>query len=196
MLRLLRTTLIILLAIAMLAGAGFLSLGYLLSFPAKKAEKADVIVILGGDSGRRVRKGAELYRSGYAPNVVLTGIDERYYRPGRLNWRQRRMVSLGVPLKAIKIDSRSQTTWDEAFNTMEAMKKHGWKKALIVSDPPHMFRLHTTWNRAFRKSGRSFVLIATRPEWWHPALWWNNAISSRFVYSELKKNLFYAIVYY
>lgn len=196
MLRLIRTTLTIIMAAAMLAGAGFLSLGYILSLPAGTPEKADVIVILGGDSGRRVRKGAELYRSGYAERVVLTGIDERYYRPGLLNWRQRRMVSEGVPLGAIRVDSRSQTTWDEAFNTMETMKKKGWKKALVVSDPPHMFRLRATWDKAFKGSELSYTLIATKPEWWRPALWWNNPVSARFVYSELKKNLFYALVYY
>ena len=196
MIQLLKTTLTILLVAAILAGAGFLSLGFLLSFQAGAPEKTDVIVILGGDSGRRIRKGAELYRSGYAPRVILTGIDERYYRPGKLNWRQKRMVSLGVPLSAISVDSRSETTWDEAFNTAETMKKNGWKKALVVSDPPHMFRLMSTWREAFRKTPRSFILIATSPEWWDPILWWKNSISCRFVYSELKKNLFYALVYY
>jgi len=153
-------------------------------------------IVLGGDNGLRVRKGAELYKAGYAAHVIVTGIDEKFYHPGHPNWRERRMMALGVPKNAIKVDTKSTTSWEEAENTSDTMKKKGWKSALVVSDPPHMLRLYETWSKAFEGSSKKFILVPTNPIWWHPMLWWKNEKSYQFVMNEIKKNLFYAVVYY
>ena len=174
----------------------YLGLGALVSLHSSKPEKADVIVILGGDGGLRVKKGAELYNAGYARNILLTGIDSRYYRPTHPNWRERKLMALGVPKSAIEVDTWSETTWEEAENTAEMMDRNGWNKVIIVSDPPHMLRLHRTWKKAFADSPKRFTLVTTNPEWWNPLLWWDNSTSFRFVLSEIKKNLFYSILYY
>jgi len=76
------------------------------------------------------------------------------------------------------------------------MDKSGWKRAIVVSDPPHMLRLHQCWSRAFIDSKKRFILVPTSPEWWHPYLWWQNKNSYNFVISEIKKNLFYSVMYY
>jgi uncharacterized SAM-binding protein YcdF (DUF218 family) len=174
----------------------YLGLGAMVSLYSSKPEKVDVIVILGGDGGLRVKKGAELYNAGYAGNILLTGIDSRYYRPSHPNWRERKLMALGVPKEAICVDTWSETTWEEAENTAEMMDRNSWKKAIVVSDPPHMLRLHQTWNKAFAGSSKRFILVPTKPEWWNTLLWWQNSTSNRFVLSEIKKNLFYSILYY
>jgi len=174
----------------------FASLGMLVSQHTANPEKSDVIIVLGGDNGLRVRKGAELYNAGYASRIILTGIDGRFYRPNHPNWRERRMIALGIPKKAIKIDTKSKTTWEEAINTSKTMEKNGWKSAIVVSDPPHMLRLHQTWSRAFEGSEKKFILVSTKPSWWHRTLWWKEKESYQFVISEIKKNIFYAAVYY
>lgn len=183
-------------SISISAALLFLSLGLLVSQYASNPEKSDVIIVLGGDNGLRVRKGAELYKAGYASHVILTGIDERFYHPGHPNWRERRMIALGVPKKAIKVDTKSKTTWEEAENTSNTMKKNGWNSAIVVSDPPHMLRLHQTWSRAFEGSSKKIILVPTNPSWWHRVIWWKNRQSYQFVISEIKKNLFYAAIYY
>lgn len=173
----------------------FLSLGLVLSHHAGRPHKADVIVVLGGDNGLRIKKGAQLYKEGFAPHVLLTGIDPKFYRPGHPNWRERRMRALGVPKKAIKLDTESETTWEEAVNTEETMQKKGWKSALVISDPPHMLRLHQTWGKVFEGTGKKITLVPTEPEWWTPLLWWKNRTSYRFVVSEIKKNIYYLAIY-
>ena len=192
----LKLALFFLLSISAVAGISFLSLGFLVSQHASNPEKSDVIIVLGGDNGLRVRKGAELYRAGYANHIILTGIDERFYRPAHPNWRERRMITLGVPKNAMKVDTKSKTTWEEAENTSKTMKKIGWESAIVVSDPPHMLRLHQTWSRAFEGSSKKFILVSTSPKWWDRVLWWKNKQSYQFVISEIKKNLFYAAVHY
>jgi len=194
--RFLKLTLITFLSASAAAALFFLSLGILLSQHTAKPEKSDVIVVLGGDNGLRVRKGAELYNAGYAAHILLTGIDERFYRPGHPNWRERRMRALGVPKNAIMVDTKSTTTWDEAVNTSITMERKGWKSAIVVSDPPHMLRLHQTWNRAFDGSPKKFILVSTNPLWWHRVFWWKEQESYQFVISEIKKNIFYIAVHY
>lgn len=194
--RFFKLSLIALFSASVVAALFFLSLGILVSQHIANPKKSDVIVVLGGDNGLRVRKGAELYNAGYADHILLTGIDERFYRPAHPNWRERRMIALGIPKKAIKIDTKSTTTWDEAINTSITMERNGWKSAIIVSDPPHMLRLHQTWSRAFEGSPRQFILVSTNPLWWHKVLWWKERESYQFVISEIKKNIFYAAVHY
>ncbi|WP_294347273.1 YdcF family protein [Prosthecochloris sp.] len=186
-----------LLVIASIIGVtAFSSLGFLVSLYEGTPEKADVIIVLGGDDGLRVKQGGELYKAGYAPNILVTGIDSRYYKPSQPNWRERRLLDIGIPERAIMVDIRSETTWEEAMNSVETMTEKGWKKAIVVSDPPHMFRLHHTWKRAVEDSQKKIILISTQPEWWHPLFWWSNKTSYRFVVSELQKNLYYAVVHF
>lgn len=192
----LKFSLIVILTLSALCGALYLGLGYIVSFHASRPAKADLIVILGGDDGLRVRKGAELYRMGYSGNILLTGLDIRYYRANHPNWRERRLMERGVPRKRIIVDTWSQSSWEEAENTAELMDKRGWKSVIVVSDPPHMFRLNRTWKKVFADSEKQFILVSTRPEWWHPLGWWKNEISYRFVISEIKKSIFYLFVYY
>ncbi|MEI6639162.1 MAG: YdcF family protein [Chlorobium sp.] len=174
----------------------FLSLGVLVSNYADIPIKSDVIIVLGGDNGLRVYKGAELYKAGFANHIILTGIDERFYRPNHPNWRERRMREMGVPKGVIMVDAKSGTSWEEALNTSNTMEKRGWKSAIIVSDPPHLLRLHQTWSRAFKGSSKHFILVPTEPKWWHQILWWRTEKSYQFVINEIKKNLFYAVVHY
>jgi uncharacterized SAM-binding protein YcdF (DUF218 family) len=174
----------------------FAGLGFIVSYFAGKPEKSDVIVVLGGDNGLRIRKGAELYKAGYADYILLTGIDEQFYRPGHPNWREKLIVSLGVPKKAVKVDTKSKTSWEEALNASETMNREDWQKALVVSDPPHMLRLHQTWKKAFDGTSRTFILVSTNPPWWDPVCWWKEKKSFQFVINEMKKNMFYSIMYY
>jgi hypothetical protein len=172
------------------------SLGILVSRHARKPVVSDVIVVLGGDDGLRVSKGTRLYLENYAPCILLTGLDSRYYRPETPDWREKKMMKSGIARNVIFVDTTSKKSWDEAANTLHAMQEHGWKRALVVSDPPHMLRLHHTWSAAFNDSPQEFVLVATSPEWWNPLLWWSDPIGFRFVLSEINKNLYYAIMYY
>lgn len=191
-----KKTMMLLLSASVIGLTVFFSLGFLASYHGGKPEKADVIIVLGGDDGLRVEKGGRLYNEGYAPNVLVTGIDSRYYKPTQPNWRERRLSELGIPEEAILIDTNSETTWEEARNSIERMKQKEWNSAIVVSDPPHMFRLYHTWSRAVEGSSKKIILVPTEPEWWSPLLWWQNKTSYRFVVSEFQKTLYYAFVHF
>lgn len=180
-----------------LAAVGFLRAGVFLSSPAGPPVKADAMVILGGDSGSRTLKGIELYKEGYAPRVILTGLEEgepgaqNYY----LHWRSQMLLSAGMPKRALQFDTVSRNTWEEAENTLKKAQAAGWKTVLVVSDPPHMRRLNWVWSKLKRGTGVSVVLVAASPSWWDAKRWWRNDISAKFVTNEYLKMAYYLVAH-
>jgi uncharacterized SAM-binding protein YcdF (DUF218 family) len=167
--------------------------GYWLAAPARPPAPADAIVVLGGDDGGRLVRGLELYRGGYAPTIVLTGIEHgrRATRSAYLTWRAEFLVRQGVPRSALRYDTESDNSYEEATNVRSLMEKQRWRSVLVVSDPPHMRRLSWTWERVFRDTGLHYVLVASEPDWWSPGDWWRDEKSGAFVLMEYIKLAYY-----
>ena len=146
---------------------------------------ADLLIVLGGDDGSRVIRGAQLFQSGIAPRILLTGIEfapvesQRYY----LNWRAVLLFDAGVAKNALLFDAVSANSRDEAVNTLNLMRRNGWRSVVVVTDPPHMRRLNWVWGKVFANSGLSYALVSSRPTWWHADDWWTNEKSAQFVLS-------------
>jgi uncharacterized SAM-binding protein YcdF (DUF218 family) len=171
--------------------------GRFVSGPADVPAKADLIVALGGDGGNRVREAQRLYAASYAPRILLTGIEfgEPLTRPAYLEWRARFLTAQGVPENALLFDTRSGNTWEEAGSTLALMRQHGWRKVLVVSDPPHTRRLSWVWKRVFAGSGLEFRLVSSPMAGWAAEGWWRNEKSAQFVLMELIKLAYYLAKY-
>ena len=179
--------------LAFTAAICFVLLGRWLEAPAGEGAKADVIVLLGGDSRARLSTGLKLYRDGLAPNIWLAGSDNDRLPAGHKlpNARYDYLISEGVPTSAIQVDDASFSSWEEAANTLALMRSNGWRKALVISDPPHMRRLSWIWRRTFNGSDATFVLISSKPRWWNASEWWKDEWSGQFVLMELIKMGYY-----
>jgi uncharacterized SAM-binding protein YcdF (DUF218 family) len=178
-------------------GVLFMQAGSFLAGDVTAPEQGDLIVVLGGDAGARSMRSVELYLQGYAPRILLSGLEDgeapvqTYY----LNWRAQYLMASGIPRRDILYDARSQNTWEEACDTLALMKRKGWRHVLVVSDPPHMRRLQWVWSRTFKDSGRTFSLCASRPFWWDEKRWWGNELSAKFVIMEYLKIAYYLLKY-
>lgn len=166
----------------------FLSAGFYLSAQADHPQKADAIVALGSNSGTRVARALEIFRQGQAPNVLII-------RPAGRKTRQQEFMRSGARQENIFFDTGSDSTYEEAVNSLKLMKARGWKHVLIVTDPPHLRRVDWTWRHVLKGTGRTFALVATSPEWWDAEHWWRSRTSRSFVISEYKKLLFYLLAY-
>lgn len=126
--------------------------------PQANYPKVDAIVVLGGgtkpqiaprpgvdvaEGGDRVLYGAELYRQGKAPWLILSG--------GRVDWRggsgsseSQDMAAiaktLGVPESAILQDRTSLNTYQNAVNVKQILTKRGLRRVLLVTSAMHMPR--------------------------------------------------------
>ncbi|GAB4174049.1 MAG: YdcF family protein [Rhodocyclaceae bacterium] len=163
--------------------------GRLLSAPASAPAKADLIVALGGDGGSRVLEAARLYREGWAPRIVLTGIDggDPAARDAFLEWRAVLLADRGVPREALLFERSAGNSREEAAAVFAWMQRGGWRRALVVSDPPHLRRLQRIWGRTFRGSDLEFRLIASTMPRWDANRWWRDEKSAQFVLMELIK---------
>ena len=170
--------------------------GYILEHPTHPAEKSQVIVILGGASVRfRLITGARLFTAGYAPHVLVTGcMPEGGFGLSEITeWRLKWLHALGIPQNSILTDSAARNSWEEALAVKRLLTEKGWKRALVVSDPPHMRRLQWIYRRVFEDSNREYRLVSSNPEWWSASAWWRNSISASFVIMEHIKMFYYLI---
>src|SRR5512139_731297 len=178
-----------LIVLAALAVVAFLQAASFLDDPARDPVKADAAFVLGGDGGERVVRAAELHRDKMAPVFILTGAEEMAGEvlPAYLYWRAAVLVRAGVPEGSIVLDTMSSNSEEEAAYGLMLAKARGWKRVLVVSDPPHLRRLDLVWGRAFQGSGIEYVLVASKPRWWEPGRWWRNRKSAQFVFMEYIK---------
>lgn len=175
----------------------FRVLGVWVAAGARAPVSADLVVVLGGEDGHRVKKGVEVFRSGFAPSVLLTGIEaspaqERAYY---LNWLAQVLADAGVPAGRVLFETNASNSFEEARATLAMLQAKAWNTALVVSDPPHMRRLDWVWGKVFEGSGKSYVLVASEPAWWDAAHWWQSEKSGQFVLTELVKMGYYRVKY-
>ena len=175
----------------------FLFAGIWLNSPATSPEEADMVAILGGGTGERLNKGAELYLSGMAKRVLVTGFADSKLgiEPLHTEWRYRYLLQFNIPSEDIIKDSSARSTWQEAQLIMRLLRDMEGNKVLVVSDPPHLLRLSWTFARVFSGSDLEYRLISSEPGWWNATRWWANSDSAQFVISELIKILYYRLEY-
>jgi uncharacterized SAM-binding protein YcdF (DUF218 family) len=155
---------------------------------------ADLIVTLGGDVGGRAQRAIELYQQGVAPRVMLAGPEtaDPAVLPHILEWRAAMMRAAGLPADAILLGLPARNSWEEATATLAQMERDGWRRVVVVSDPPHLRRLDLAWSAVFAGSGREFVLVPAQAPWWHAMHWWQDERSAAFGINEAIKLAYYA----
>lgn len=114
-----------------------------------QAAPADVIIVLGAAAydarpspvfAERIRHGIDLYQRGLAKHLIFTGGFGKGARFSESQVAQRYALKHGVPRQAILIETRSRTTHQNLQQAAALMKAHGFKRAIVVSDPLHMAR--------------------------------------------------------
>jgi uncharacterized SAM-binding protein YcdF (DUF218 family) len=170
--------------------------GRFLSAPAQVPDKADLIVALGGDGGSRVLKAARLYREGWAQRIMLTGIEggDAAARDAFLEWRALLLNEHGVPRSALLFERSAGNSREEAAAVRVWMAHEGWRRVIVVSDPPHLRRLQRIWSRTFQDTDIEFRLVASDMPGWAADRWWAHERSAQFVLTEAVKIVYDSII--
>ncbi len=145
---------------------------------AQPARPADVIVILGRDGRERMNLGAELYLAGFAPRIVLFN-SSLHYLPHAAQLRP----------ALLQVDG-PRDTWAEARHTARLARQYGWHRILVISDPPHLRRVHWLFKKECADKAE-LVLVATRPTWWQWPSWWHSQYGAGYVQHELASLLYH-----
>lgn len=112
-------------------------------------KNSDVIIVLGTPATRdgkagptmreRVLKGVELFKQGYAPNLIFTGAAA--HNPHiEAEVMSQLAQSQGVTPDHIITENFAKNTYQNAFYSVKIMREHNWSSAIIVSSPAHVRR--------------------------------------------------------
>ncbi len=115
-----------------------------------RAAPADVIAVLGAGIEpdfrptdalrRRVEHAVALWRAGYAPYIICTGgYTGENPLPEAVACADT-VVGMGVPRRAIFLESASRSTEENAIFTSQLMAARGWRSVLVVTDNYHVWR--------------------------------------------------------
>lgn len=121
---------------------------------------SDVIVVLGAALNRdgtpyraltrRAEHAARLWSRGLAGRVICTGGIGAHVQVPRSEADGCREVLMrsGVPRSVILLEETSRTTDENARQARQVMQRHGWRRAIVVSDSYHVLRARYLFVRA------------------------------------------------
>ena len=102
-----------------------------------------------GALARRTRHAVDLYKSGHAPKLVLTG-GVGTHPPSEAEVAAQYAIELGVPQECIVLESRSTSTRENARFAAEAVPDQRDGSVLIVTDGYHCWRCRRLFGRHFK----------------------------------------------
>ena len=165
------------LLIGLIGRWGFLHVGDWLS-KSDAPQRVDVIICLGGTE--RVKKAASLYKEGLAPQVILTTVQHRDA-----------LIRYGVPAESIVVPARQPyTTYQEALAVAPILRQRGYRSAMVVSDPPHLYRVRWIFHHVLGEESIRLFFISSEPAW-AKGFWWDSHQNRVFVLTELPKIVYY-----
>ncbi len=145
-------------------------------------ERASAIVVMGGEIPFRAMEAAELYKSKWAPKIILArgkrgdeyyalrslGIDIREER----DYNRAILLRLGVPNDAIiLLDDEVENTVQEITSILSLLRARGYLPIIIVTSKAHSRRTAAIWNYLTRGNPKAIIRWAKRDPfvvdgWW------------------------------
>jgi uncharacterized SAM-binding protein YcdF (DUF218 family) len=155
-------------------------------------QPADVIVVLSGGLPYRALGAADVYKSGYAPDVWVSypvGPQQQLANlgiqfVGEEEYNREILVHQGVPEKNVGIfSSQIINTEEEVQEIVREMQAQGKHTVIIVTSPEHTRRVRALWNELAPKELKAIVRGApTDP--FDADHWWRNTPDSLAVSRE------------
>ena len=120
-------------------------------------EKADALIVLGGEPLARPLEAARLFHAGVAPEVFVTGI-------GDAARNRQVLIGAGVPPGAIIMERKAGTTFANATLLRPLMESAHVRSALIVTSPFHTCRALATFRKIMPDI--TFGVVEASIGWW------------------------------
>jgi uncharacterized SAM-binding protein YcdF (DUF218 family) len=146
------------------------------------APQADAIVVLGGSvigrrpperpsitltsASTRVWYAAELYRAGKAKWIVVAAGGQPEFPNEQVEAQAiaEMLGVLGVPATAIRLDTNSRNTVQNAANVQPILAQLGARRVLLVTSAQHMARAVQTFTKVWANSHIELIPAPTDPE--------------------------------
>ena len=166
---------------------------------ADKPEKADAILVLGGDYSRPFQ-AADLYRQGLSAKIyVSVPVRENQLRllddagvphPRQEEIFRQVLLKKGVPASAIDLFGKDSISTAAEAQAAQALFSTGAPRLLVVTSPYHLRRTRIIFADALPNADIRVIPTGYDP---FPKQWWKNQDAARNVLLELPKIVFYRL---
>ena len=153
-------------------------------------KKADIIVSLGGDDGKRIHRAIELYQQGYSKSglFIYTGRDQD--KDKKHKKAEKPLPSENIKnSKLIHIDiTTSRNTMTELLLIRDFMLKNSYKSVLFISTPMHTRRIKVLADHIakYKENGLNYSLTASY-EWETRSQYLYNEEDRNYIFTEIMK---------
>jgi uncharacterized SAM-binding protein YcdF (DUF218 family) len=154
-------------------------------------EHADAIFVLAGTRLERPLESVDLYKSGWAPLIVLSpGFTEPAERlvldrgisfPIEAELTRNALIQLGVPASAIVADQGSVDNTASEANLLRGMviARH-WHRVIVVTSKYHTKRAGFAFRRGLAGTGATPIMRASKYDPFDPPHWWRHRSDVRY----------------
>ncbi len=137
-----------------------------------KLEKADVIIVLGGDgNGERVEEGVKLYKQGFAKYLLMSG-GPLAWKLTSAQWMKKQAMESGVPEKWILLEDKSKSTIEDAKFSLPIIVGRDFKSVILVTSPYHTRRAARVFRKVFSRDGIKIMIHPVEKSEFNPDRWW------------------------
>ncbi|HLH55412.1 MAG TPA: YdcF family protein [Verrucomicrobiae bacterium] len=147
-------------------------------------QNADAIVLLGGGSGERPLRAAELFRSNAVPKILVSGA-------GDADGNRLLLMHRGVPASAISLEPNSKTTRENAQFSIPLLRGSGARRVIIVTTWYHSRRSLKT----FRHYAPDLTFYSCPSYYGFPRSEWSHDHLRRRIRAEYLKTMGYWVCY-
>ena len=99
----------------------------------------------GGGAQERIAQAVHLYKSGYAPVLILSSGYVYSFQEAEV--MRALAIDQGVPASMILLERRAANTYQNVRFVDDILREHRWRRVLLVSSPYHMRRALLVWHR-------------------------------------------------
>lgn len=161
------------------------------------AVKSDAIIVLGGEiKGERTKRAVELYNQGLAGTLIYSDGTDLSWRTKAVDEMTALASQLGVPDVAIKKETDSRSTYENAFYSKKVVLDSGFKSAIVVTTDWHSKRSKFIFDKVFEGSNIKLT-YANAPDDRIDSLkdWWKDSEKQQIVLTEWAKFIVYWLKY-
>lgn len=164
-------------------------------------QKADAVVLLGGDANTRPFVAAALVHGGWAPKIILnTTVDHPNEASGEVPRAfdiNRKVLEYGgvPPERIVRLETAAATTFDEASAVARYLADHPAKNLLVVTEGPHTRRSRWIVQRVLADQPVEIAMVSAPSDEFDSENWWRSEDGFLFVVSEYFKFFYYGLRY-
>jgi uncharacterized SAM-binding protein YcdF (DUF218 family) len=176
-------------AMALFVVVSFFSIGYYLSHQSPLAKSDAIVAISGGDTAARTAAAVQLYKDGWAKDIIFSGAAQDPNSPSNARIMANNAEADGVPHGAIQLDETSTDTEQNAANVTKIVVAEGYHQIILVTSPYHQRRASIVFHRALGPDVSVLNHSSIDPAW-RRSHWWVTAYSTQLTLAELQKTLY------